>query len=253
MSFASSWLALREPADAAARDRGLIAALAEWTAGRPLAATDLGCGTGSTVRALAPLVPSLRWTLVDNDPALLAEAAARTGAATRALDLAAGPEAAVEGAQVVAASALFDLVSDAWLRRFAAALSPEVAVYAALSYDGRESWSPAPPHEAQALAAFRRHQTGDKGFGPALGSNAGAALAALLAARGWRVRVADSAWRLGPGDGPLIRALADGSAEAVAETGALAGRQLAEWRAARRAARQVEIGHLDLLALPPEN
>ncbi|MGR3782213.1 MAG: class I SAM-dependent methyltransferase [Albimonas sp.] len=252
MSFASSWLALREPADAAARDRGLLAALAAWVDGRSLPVADLGCGTGSTLRAVTPYARSLDWTLVDNDPALLAEAARRTGARTRALDLAAAPEAAVEGARLVTASALFDLVSAEWLARFVQALPPDVAVYAGLSYDGRESWSPAPPHEAQALAAFHRHQIGDKGFGISLGPQAGASLAALLAQRGWKVRVADSAWRLGPGDGPLIRALAEGAAEAVAETGALAGRRLAEWRAARRAATAVEIGHLDLLALPPE-
>ena len=40
-----------------------------------------------------------------------------------------------------------------WLARFVAALPAGAAVYAALTYDGRESWSPAPPHEAQGLAA----------------------------------------------------------------------------------------------------
>ncbi|WP_339948445.1 class I SAM-dependent methyltransferase [uncultured Albimonas sp.] len=252
MSFASSWLALREPADAAARDRGLLAELAEWSGGRALPTTDLGCGTGATLRALAPYAPALEWTLLDNDAALLEEAAARTGARVRAANLAAGPEAAVAGARVVTASALFDLVSVEWLGRFAQALAPDVAVYAALSYDGRETWSPAPPHEAQALAAFLRHQAGDKGFGPSLGPQAGATLAGMLAQRGWKVRLADSAWRLGAGDGALIRALAEGAAEAVAETAALPGRQMAEWRAGRRAATRVEIGHLDLLALPPE-
>ncbi|SFI29757.1 class I SAM-dependent methyltransferase [Albimonas pacifica] len=252
MSFASSWLALREPADVAARDRGLLSALSDWVDGRSLPATDLGCGTGSTVRAVAPYARSLDWTLVDNDVALLEEAAARTGARTRPLDLAAAPEAAVEGARLVTASALFDLVSADWLGRFVQALAPDAAVYAALNYDGREAWSPAPPHEAQALAAFHRHQAGDKGFGPSLGPQAGATLAAMLAQRGWKVRVADSAWRLGAGERPLIRALAEGSAEAVAATGALVGRRLADWRAGRRAATAVEIGHLDLLALPPE-
>ena len=40
-------------------------------------ALDLGCGTGATVRALAPHAPAARWRLVDRDPALLGIAAAR--------------------------------------------------------------------------------------------------------------------------------------------------------------------------------
>ncbi len=251
MSFSSDWLALREPADEAARDRGLLAGLARWVDGRPLRAHDLGCGAGSTHRAVSPHVPSLSWTLIDNDPALLEEAARRTGAPTRRLDLAADPEAAAD-AEVVTASALFDLVSADWLARFVAALPAGAAVYAALTYDGRESWSPAPPHEAQGLAAFHAHQRRDKGFGPSLGPQAGGALAALLAGRGWRVRLADSAWRLGAADRPLIRALADGCAQAASETGALPSADLTRWRDARRRTDRAEIGHMDLLALPPD-
>jgi SAM-dependent methyltransferase len=252
MSFSSDWLALREPADRAARDAGLTDALAGWAAGRELTAADLGCGTGSTFRALAPRLPGARWTLIDNDPALLAEAARRTGAETRALNLAAEPEAAARAGDVVMASALFDLVSADWLERFLDALPRHAALYAALSYDGREAWTPEPPHEAEALAAFRAHQQGDKGFGPALGPEAGAALAEGLRARGWRVATADSPWRLGEDQAALRAALAEGAAAAVAETGALSAAALADWRAGRAAAARAEIGHLDVLALPAE-
>ncbi|MFO7855736.1 MAG: hypothetical protein R6V44_11045, partial [Paracoccaceae bacterium] len=75
-----------------------------------------------------------------------------------------------------------------------------------------------------------------------------AGLAAALADR--RLLIAPSPWRLTPADRPLIEALAGGCAEAAAETGALDPAALADWRAARRAAATVEIGHLDLLALP---
>ena len=262
MSFSPDWLALREPADAAARDRGLAAELARWSAaraqtlGRPARIWDLGCGSGATFRALAPLAPDLDWTLIDQDEALLDLAQTRTGARVRRLDLAGAPDLAAAGAgeapEIIAASALFDLVSAPWMTRFVAALPPHVAVYAALSYDGRETWSPTPPHEAQGLAAFHAHQTSDKGFGVSLGPSGGAALAAGLAQRGWKVRIADSAWRLGPESRALIEALADGAAKAVAETGALSGRALADWRIGRARARQVEIGHMDMLALPPE-
>jgi hypothetical protein len=83
----------------------------------------------------------------------------------------------------------------------------------------------------------------DKGLGPALGAEAGPHLVAALRARGYSVTMADTPWRLeAPRDAALIAALADGSADA---TGANAG-----WRAARRAAARVTIGHLDVLALP---
>ena len=53
--FPISWLDLREGADHAARDPGLLAAAAAIVdaADDPLV-VDLGCGTGSTLRALGP-------------------------------------------------------------------------------------------------------------------------------------------------------------------------------------------------------
>jgi SAM-dependent methyltransferase len=291
MSFSSNWLALREPADRAARDGALAAALGDWAAartralGRPLLVVDLGCGTGASHRALSPLLPGARWRLTDNDPALLAEAAGRTGAHTLCLDLAATPEIALDGADIVTASALFDLASAAWIDRLAGALAPGAAMLAALSYDGIETWDPADPAEAEGLAAFHAHQVGDKGFGPSLGPGGAAYLAQALARGGREVRRAPSPWRLSrPRDGALIEALADGAAGAAAQaahahgtaaqaTGADGGgtqaahtngggaqssavaepmspQVHARWAAARRAAETVVIGHEDVLALP---
>ena len=249
MGFSADWLALRAPADAAARAPEPLARLEEWAAGRPLRVVDLGCGTGATHRALAGRLPGARWTLVDSDPDLLA-LAAETGAEIRRLDLARDAEDAVAEADLVTASALFDLASGDWIARLAAALPPHAALYAALTYDGRETWRPAHPAEPAALAAFHAHQRGPKGLGdgPALGPEATAALAAALADR--RLLVAPSPWRLTAADRPLIEALAEGCADAVSETGALDPETLAEWRDARRAAATAEIGHLDLLALP---
>lgn len=71
MAFASKWLALREPADRAARDETLLNK-AITAAGPTPVVLDLGCGTGSTVRTLSPLLPdSTTWRLVDNDQELL--------------------------------------------------------------------------------------------------------------------------------------------------------------------------------------
>jgi SAM-dependent methyltransferase len=249
MSFDADWLALRAPADAAARAPEPLARLEDWAKGAPIRVVDLGCGTGATHRTLAPRLPGARWTLVDSDPALL-EIAAETGAETRRLDLAEDVEAAVAEADLVTASALFDLASADWIARLAAVLPPTAALYAALTYDGRERWEPPHPAEPAALAAFHAHQRGPKGLGAgaALGPEATHALAARLAGR--RLLIAPSPWRLSDAERPLIEALADGAAGAVAETGALDAETLVAWRAARRAAATVEVGHLDLLALP---
>ncbi|HEU0221666.1 MAG TPA: class I SAM-dependent methyltransferase [Paracoccaceae bacterium] len=254
--FTAGWLALREPADRAARNPGLIARLAAHLGARPARILDLGAGTGANVRALAPhLHPDATWALVDHDPALLraAEAALGHGPNLRYVqaDLVRDLEALLAPPpDLVTGSAFLDLCSAPWLDRLAAALPAGTALYMALSYDGTEAWAPAHAAEPAALAAFRAHQRRDKGFGPALGPDAAAHLARALARRGWLVETAPSPWRLGPAHRSLIAALADGAAEAVAETGALDAATLAAWHQARRQAARVEIGHTDLLALP---
>jgi hypothetical protein len=248
--FAADWLALREPADRAARDAGLTAALGAWAGGRALEVVDLGAGSGSTLRALAEVLRGARWRLVDDDADLLGRAlasAAALGAAAAPVqvDLAARlDDAFAPPPDLVTASAFFDLVSAAWIDRFvAAAAAARAAVYAALTYDGREEWLPPHGDDGAVRDAFLRDMRRDKGFGPALGADAGAYLAGRLNAAGYDVRTAPSPWRLAaPADAALIAALADGSADAA--------RASEGWRSARRAAASVEIGHVDVLALP---
>jgi hypothetical protein len=211
---------------------------------------DLGAGSGATLKALHAALPQARWRLIDDDAALLAlaaKAAAERGAAveTRRIDLARDLAAALAPAPaLVTASAFFDLAGAAWIEAFAdAAAAAGAAVYAALTYDGRESWAPPHPEDAAVHARFLADMRRDKGLGPALGAEAGSFLAAALAARGYRVTTADAPWRLeSPRDAALIAALADGSADAADAS--------PDWRAARRAATAVAIGHLDVLALP---
>ena len=82
--YAPEWLELREGADAAARATGLLEPLQHWLSGRDrddagLVIRDLGCGTGSMGRWLAPrLNGTQHWILHDRDPALLDLAAVRT-------------------------------------------------------------------------------------------------------------------------------------------------------------------------------
>lgn len=276
--FSADWLALREGADHRARDAGLAARAAGLFAGRAgVAIVDLGSGAGSNLRAFAPLLPARQiWTLVDHDPALLSAARrALAGWADRAADeggdlrleragktirvvfrradLAADPAAALDGAaDLVTAAALFDLVSVGWIERFADALAARrIPLYAALTYDGTESWFPPHPADADMLAAFAAHQAGDKGFGPAAGAGAIAALRAALAARAYRVETAESPWRLGEEEADLVAELAKGTAKAARETGRLAPAAVASWRAARLERSHCVIGHTDLLASAP--
>jgi SAM-dependent methyltransferase len=248
VSFDAAWLDLREPADRAARDPGLLAAASAWL-GEGLA-LDLGCGAGAMPRAFAP---GPRWRLVDRDPALLALARARTpGAEIVAADLRDLAGLPLAGVRLVTASALFDLASAAWTDALAARLAAAgLGLYATLSYDGRMGWTPDDPRDAAVAAAFNDHQRGDKGFGPALGPAAAAGLAAAFAARGYQLRLAPSPWRLGPAEAALQRALVEGVAAAAAEAGFAAA---AAWGQARRAcsgSTACEVGHVDMLALPP--
>lgn len=247
MSFDPAWLDLREPADRAARDPALLAAAAAHL-GRGLA-VDLGCGTGATARAFPP---GPRWRLVDRDPALLALAAARTpGASAHPADIAHLAALPLEGARLVTASALFDLVSVAWIDALADALAARgLGLYAALTYDGRIVWTPPLPEDRAVAQAFHAHMRRDKGFGPALGPDAGPALAAALAGRGYVVRTAPSPWRLGPPEAALQRELVAGVAAAAAETGLAAAPAWAQARRAASASTGCEVGHWDMLALP---
>ncbi|MEB0303591.1 hypothetical protein QN348_22145, partial [Mucilaginibacter sp. 5C4] len=58
------WLALREPEDAAARSRDLALTAAAKIPDGPVIVHDLGSGTGSMMRWLAPLLPGPQtWIL----------------------------------------------------------------------------------------------------------------------------------------------------------------------------------------------
>ena len=255
MGFSAAWLALREPADHAARDAALLRAAAQ-AAGPQAVIVDLGCGTGSTIRAFAGhLAKGAVWRLVDNDPELLrhAAAAAPGGVTTHRVDLRDLDDLPLDGASLVTASALLDLCSLDWVERLAQRLADHrLPLYAALSYDGVMHWTP--PHSADApvTSAFNRHQVGDKGFGPALGPGATDAMAAALERRGYVVHRADSPWQLGPDQSALHRELLAGIATAAAEAGEARAIAWGGTRSATAETALCHIGHTDLLALPPD-
>ena len=261
--FDPAWLSLREPVDHRSRNAALLDAVAARFAGRDaVTIVDLGCGTGSNLRALARrLAGRQRWMLIDHDPALLSAAKAGVSAVVAAhgievtfvqADVSADLDGVLgHGPDLVTAAALFDLVSAAFIDRFADAVATRrAAFYTALTYDGTERWDP--PHESDAAVhgAFLRHQGRDKGFGPAAGPAATQALVSAFLARGYRVATGDSPWILGLEDASLVAANAAGIAQAARETGEVPDGDVDAWLAARRAATACIIGHQDLLALP---
>ncbi|GGK41447.1 SAM-dependent methyltransferase [Salinarimonas ramus] len=281
--FSPDWLDLREGADHRARDAALEARLADYLAGREtITVVDLGCGLGSNLRGLSRVLPGRQsWRLVDHDPTLLAGARERLAAwadaarddgggglrlekdgrqitvsfaqADLAGDLDGALACSAGGApDLVTAAALFDLCGASFLTRFAQAVAARrAAFHTVLTYDGRETWEPAHPLDAAFRDAFVAHQGEDKGFGPSLGPAATAHLARAFADAGYAAHQGESPWRLeAPRDAALIRALAEGQAQAVAETGRLAPDAVASWRAARIEAPRATIGHADLLCLP---
>lgn len=273
--FDPGWLALREPADHAARNGHVAQKVRQHFAGRAsLTLVDLGCGTGSNLRALAPLLPPRQhWHLIDGDAALLAAARrSLAGWADGARETGTGLHLAKDGAEIsvsfecadltardlhfhdiapdlVTAAALLDLVSREWLEGLvAAAARRRAALYAVLTYDGRARWRPEAPLDARIVAAFNRHQRGDKGFGPALGPIAGNTFSAVLAEHGYRCWLGDSPWRLGAGERPLAGALSASFAAAAAEIEPEMAEAFAAWARDRADAGNVMIGHTDIFA-----
>ena len=66
MSFSPDWLDLREPTDHASRNLDVLKAVQNHLPQDEVYITDIGCGTGSNLRGLAPLLKATtqHWTLV---------------------------------------------------------------------------------------------------------------------------------------------------------------------------------------------
>ena len=292
--FSAAWLALREPVDHRSRNAMLQTQVVDFLHQRApvvpglLHITDLGSGTGSNLRALAPHFGAIQcWTLVDYDAVLLHAARStllswaddvldsntlnsivaagifsgsieplvitknmKTIAIQfRCADLLADYRSILnEPADLITAAAFFDLVAEPWLTDFCAALTKPL--YTVLTYDGKETWEPPNALDVDVLRAFHAHQSTDKGFGAALGPRAAEHLQSLLQGRGFTTACAPSPWCMDDHDRALIEQLALGTASALREMGLLTNAAIDQWEQARRQASVCEIGHIDLFAYP---
>lgn len=267
---APSWLRLREPADAAARSVELVERLRGWLPSDAVAVVhDLGSGDGSLGRWLAPLLGGRqRWVLHDIDADLLTLAEERPPVAdgpvevsTRVDDVAALDAGALAGADLVATSALLDLLTaDELEGLLGAVLAPGCPLLLTLSVTGRVRLTPDDPLDAVLAVAFDDHQRRVSPRGPLLGPDAPTRATALLEAAGREVHVAASPWRLGPdepGGSALLLAWLEGWVGAAVEHEPGLARQAAAYLTRRRteAAQgrlRASVGHADLLARPRE-
>lgn len=200
---APDWLELREPADAAARATSLLGPLNDCLSGATgrLVIRDLGSGTGSMGRWLAPRLPvPQHWVLHDRDAELLARASVT------------GPDVTVEthrgdldgldltGTDLLTTSALLDLLTTAELDNLAAACAAGgCPALLTLSVAGRVELTPEDPFDAVVAAAFNAHQR----RGALLGPDAIAVATGAFERRGAVVHRAPSPWRLGPDEREL--------------------------------------------------
>jgi hypothetical protein len=252
------WLALREPADAAARSSELAERLRRHltTAGR-LVIHDLGGGSGAMGRWLAPRLPGPQhWVLHDRDARLLglAEAAPPASAAvtveTRRSDITRLTHRDLAGASLITASALLDGLAAGELARMLRACTGRPMLLG-MTVVGRVALAPADPLDARIRAAFNAHQR----RGRLLGPDAVAAAVAELRGTGAEILVRPSPWRLDAAHADLaaewfggwVAAACEQEPALAAAAGAYRDRRLAQAAAGELA---VTVDHADLLVLP---
>jgi SAM-dependent methyltransferase len=283
--FSADWLSLREPADRDARPLRLIDWIARDLQTKTPHILDLGAGTGSNLRYLAPRLGGMQqWVLADHDPGLLDAIPLRLAEWARlqsfelkndaqelclhgvALDCRIGRlhvdlaahlgTIDFKGLDLVTAAALLDLVSAPWLEALVRrCVDAGCAVLFALSYDGRIQFSPAEPQDARVRELVNQHQRTDKGFGLALGPDAAANAIELLQLLGYEVMAERSDWRIGDTQRQLQSELIAGWAAAASAMSPAEAVAISAWRDSRLTHVQsgrscVGVGHMDVAARP---
>nr|WP_040693170.1 class I SAM-dependent methyltransferase [Nocardiopsis prasina] len=269
-AFDPGWLALREGADSEARATATLEALRAFlerrgggSRGRPVRIADLGCGSGSQGRWLAPrLAGAQHWTLYDVDPGLLSLAGAylpatsadgaRVNARMCLRDVGTITAQDLSGVDLVTGSALLDLLTHAELEAIVRAVTGAgCAALFTLSVAGRVQLFPDDRDDPALTEAFNAHQRRGGRWGP----EAARAAAGSFGEHGYGTLISASPWRLGPESVPLVRSWLRGWVDAALEqdpdaaVGGYLERRLGE---CDRGELGVIVHHDDLLALPEE-
>jgi hypothetical protein len=262
------WLALREPADAAARSVELVQRLARHlSASGRLVIHDLGGGSGAMGRWLAPRLPGRQhWVVHDRDADLLELAMedppgpAADGAAVtlevRRSDITRLAPGELADASLVVASALLDmLTADELAAMLGACTASGCPVLLALTVVGRVALTPADPLDGPMAAAFNARQRRATAAGRLLGPDAVDAAVEALRGTGAEVLVRPSPWRLDAAHAELsaewlagwVAAACEQEPALAADAGAYRDRRMAQ-AAGRELA--VTVDHADLLVVP---
>lgn len=263
----SDWLALREAEDSRARSRELARSVLTRLPSGPITVHDLGSGTGSMMRWLAPLLPGPQtWVLHDRHASLIEralEAAAprdlfdapisirsRIGELER---LEAGD---LEGAALVTASALLDVLTTRAAHVIVdACVEVGAPALLSLSVTGEVALQPWDARDRLFEAAFNDHQRRETDGGRLLGRYGAPIVRGLFTEAGWSVRTARTSWHLTHAEPRLLREWFDGWVDAAEEHRPELRDECAGYRELREGQLQrgdlsAVIHHLDLLAWP---
>lgn len=263
-----SWLALREPADAAARPGDLVNQIRRGLpAGRRLVIQDLACGTGAMMRWLAPQLPGPQhWISCDLDTDLLAILDARPrpvaadGSAVtteiRPCDVTRLDSDDLAGAPLITCSAFLDVLTAEELRRLmCSCAAARCLVLVTLTVTGEVRLWPPHPLDAAVAAAFNAHQRRTVGGRRLLGPDAADAADRLVIELGYDLVARISPWRLGRASRELsaawfagwLTAACEQNPNLAVETRSYARQRLADAADGRL---RVLVQHRDLLVRP---
>ncbi|MDH6237091.1 SAM-dependent methyltransferase [Cryobacterium sp. CG_9.6] len=267
LEVSGDWLALREPEDAAARSLDLALAAADLLADGPLVVHDLGSGTGSMMRWLAPVLPGPQtWFLHDWSANLTAQAISQVlpsdrdnahisvfGRTGNLGDL--SPDD-LGGASLVTASALLDVLTAEEIDAVVAAcVATRVPVLLSLSVTGGVKLAPQDEHDAAFEGAFNAHQVRNAHGRQQSGRHAPTMVSELFTAAGWDVRQSSTVWQLDHRQPSLLSEWFSGWVDAAVEAQPDLRSEADRYRQIRL--NQIELGtlsarveHMDVLAWP---
>jgi hypothetical protein len=267
IEVSSDWLALREAEDARARSVALARAARALLRPGPVVVHDLGSGTGSMMRWLAPKLPGPQtWVLHDWNPDLTAHALVAdpprdaSGAPVTVLEREGRLEqltpADLAGASLVTASALLDVLTAQEAHAVVdACVGAGAPVLLSLSVTGDVDLRPWDPRDRAVADAFNAHQRREVDGRRLLGPYAPPIVRGLFGLAGWHVRTGLTTWRLGPGEPGLLAEWFEGWIGAAEEQEPAVRAWSPGYRAIREAQRErgqlsAVVYHLDLLAWP---